>query len=72
MTSRHVKIASGGRVALPAEFRKALGLSVGDSVVIELKDGGLRLRPLVAAIERAGNGPEIRPGRRLAGRRADP
>jgi AbrB family looped-hinge helix DNA binding protein len=53
MASRHVKIAPGGRVVLPAEFRKALGVSVGDSVVIELRDGELRLRSLDAAIRRA-------------------
>ena len=53
MPSRHVKIAPGGRVVLPAEFRKALGVSVGDSVVIELRDGELRLRSLDAAIRRA-------------------
>jgi AbrB family looped-hinge helix DNA binding protein len=53
MTSRHVKIAPGGRVVIPAEFRKALGVEVGDSVVIELKDGELRLRSLDAAIRRA-------------------
>jgi len=40
-------------VVLPAEFRKALGVSVGDSVVIELRDGELRLRSLDAAIRRA-------------------
>jgi bifunctional DNA-binding transcriptional regulator/antitoxin component of YhaV-PrlF toxin-antitoxin module len=34
MPVRHVKIAPGGRVVLPAEFRKALEVSVGDSVVI--------------------------------------
>jgi AbrB family looped-hinge helix DNA binding protein len=53
MQSRHVKIAPGGRVVLPAEFRKTLGVSVGDSVVIELEDGELRLRSLDAAIKRA-------------------
>jgi bifunctional DNA-binding transcriptional regulator/antitoxin component of YhaV-PrlF toxin-antitoxin module len=52
MASRHVKIAPGGRVVLPAEFRNALGVSVGDSAVIELRDGELRLRSLDAAIRR--------------------
>ncbi|HSA80492.1 MAG TPA: AbrB/MazE/SpoVT family DNA-binding domain-containing protein [Geminicoccaceae bacterium] len=53
MSSRHVKIAPGGRVVLPAEFRRALGVGVGDSVVIELRDGELRLRSLDAATRRA-------------------
>jgi AbrB family looped-hinge helix DNA binding protein len=53
MASRHVRIAPGGRVVIPAEFRKAIGVEVGDSVVIELKDGELRLRSLDAAIRGA-------------------
>jgi AbrB family looped-hinge helix DNA binding protein len=53
MTSRHVRIAPGGRLVIPAEFRKALGVEVGDAMVIELKDGELRLRSLDAAIRRA-------------------
>ena len=36
--SRHVKIARGGRLVLPAAFRKSLGVSVGEIVVIELND----------------------------------
>jgi bifunctional DNA-binding transcriptional regulator/antitoxin component of YhaV-PrlF toxin-antitoxin module len=42
-----------GEWVLPGELRKALGVSVGDSVVIEIKDGELRLRSLDAAIKRA-------------------
>ncbi len=53
MTSRHVKIAQGGRVVIPMEFRKALGVSMGDDVVIELKEGELRLRSRKAAIRHA-------------------
>lgn len=52
MAARHVRIAPGGRVVVPAEFRKALGLAVGDDVVIELKDGELHLHSLDAAIRR--------------------
>jgi len=53
MAARHVRIAPGGRVVIPAEFRKALGLAVGDDVVIEIKDGELRLRSLREAVRRA-------------------
>lgn len=53
MASRHVRIAPGGRVVIPAEFRKALGVSVGDDLVMRLEDGGLRLRSRDAAIRRA-------------------
>ena len=52
MASRRVRIAPGGRVVIPAEFRKALGVEVGDSVVIELKDDELRLRSRQAAIKK--------------------
>ena len=52
MASRHVKIAPGGRVVIPVEFRKALGVEVGDAMVVELRDGELRLRSLDTAIKR--------------------
>lgn len=52
MPSRHVKIAQGGRVVIPAEFRKALGVAVGDNLVIELKDDELRLRSRTATIKK--------------------
>ena len=52
MSSRHVRIGPGGRVVIPAEFRKALGVEIGDGVVIELKGDELRLRSRQAAIKR--------------------
>jgi AbrB family looped-hinge helix DNA binding protein len=52
MSSRHVRIAPGGRVVIPAEFRKALGVGVGDDMVIELNGDELRLRSRQAAIKR--------------------
>jgi AbrB family looped-hinge helix DNA binding protein len=50
MPRRHVRIAPGGRVVIPAEYRKALGIKVGDHVVIELQDDELRVRSRRAAI----------------------
>jgi AbrB family looped-hinge helix DNA binding protein len=52
MPSRNVRIAPGGRVVIPAEYRKALGVGVGDQVVIELKGDELRLRSRQAAIKK--------------------
>lgn len=52
MSSRHVRIAPGGRVVIPAEFRRALGVEVGDDMVIELMNGELRLRSFDAALKR--------------------
>ena len=50
---RHlVRIAQGGRVVIPAEFRKALGVGIGDEMVIELQGEELRLRSRQDAIKR--------------------
>jgi AbrB family looped-hinge helix DNA binding protein len=44
MNSRvKTKLGAGGRVVIPAEFRHALGLKEGDSVVISCEDA--RIRP---------------------------
>ena len=37
------KVGEGGRIVIPAEFRKALGLSIGDVVVIRLDGKELRI-----------------------------
>lgn len=39
------KLVSGGRLQLPVEVRRALGLEDGDTVVMVVKDGELRVRP---------------------------
>lgn len=38
-----MKISEGGRVVVPAEIRKALGIQDGDTVLWELADGEARL-----------------------------
>ncbi|MDM7321910.1 MAG: AbrB/MazE/SpoVT family DNA-binding domain-containing protein [Gammaproteobacteria bacterium] len=38
-----MKMSEGGRVVVPAEIRKALGLKDGDTVLWELVDGEARL-----------------------------
>ena len=52
MPSRVVRISPGGRVVIPAEFRKALGVGIGDDMLIQLKGEELRLRSRQAAIKR--------------------
>jgi AbrB family looped-hinge helix DNA binding protein len=52
MPGRRVRIAPGGRVVIPAAFRKALGVEIGDDMVIELTGDELRLRSRRAAIKR--------------------
>lgn len=38
-----MKMSEGGRVVVPVEVRRALGLQEGDTVMIELADGEARL-----------------------------
>ena len=52
MPSRRVRIAPGGRVVIPAEYRKALGVGIGDHVVLELQGDELRLRSRQATIKK--------------------
>ena len=44
MQSRAVKIIEGGKLIIPALFRRELEIGIGDTVVIELVDGELRVR----------------------------
>ena len=39
-------------MVIPSEFRKALGVDVGDSLIIKLEDDELRLRSRQAAIRK--------------------
>ena len=45
MNIHRTRFVSGGRVQVPADMRRALGVSDGDLVVLRLVDGELRLRP---------------------------
>lgn len=48
-----VKISKGGRIVIPAAFRKQMGLHTGDDVVLELEDGCLRLSTRADGLKRA-------------------
>jgi AbrB family looped-hinge helix DNA binding protein len=48
-----VKIASGGRIVLPAEYRRALGLREGEDAILVLEDQELRILSRREAIRRA-------------------
>lgn len=52
MNIQRGKIVSGGRLQLPADLRRQLELSVGDSLQIEVVDGEIRLLPMRTAIKR--------------------
>jgi AbrB family looped-hinge helix DNA binding protein len=53
MQTIKTKISEGGRVVIPSEYRKQLGLEVGSEVMIELVNGELRIFTLDVAIKRA-------------------
>ena len=46
------KIDKNGRVFIPAEYRKELGLNPGDAVVIKLLDGELQIVSHAEALRR--------------------
>jgi AbrB family looped-hinge helix DNA binding protein len=47
------RVNENGRVVIPASFRKALGINVGDEVVLRIADDELRISTLKRRIERA-------------------
>ncbi|MHC4550441.1 MAG: AbrB/MazE/SpoVT family DNA-binding domain-containing protein [Planctomycetota bacterium] len=53
MQEKVARIGPHGRIVIPAPFRRALGLEVGDEVVVVLDRGGLRLLTPRQAILRA-------------------
>ncbi len=53
MISIKTKIGEGGRVVVPAPYRKELGLKPGDDVILVLEDGEVRITTLPRVIQRA-------------------
>jgi AbrB family looped-hinge helix DNA binding protein len=53
MTAFKTKLAEGGRIVIPAEYRQALGLHVGDELILRLEDGEVRIFSSRQAIKRA-------------------
>ena len=53
MTTTVVKIGQGGRIVLPAPFRKALGVKTGDDLILSLRDGEVRIFTRREAVRRA-------------------
>ncbi len=41
-----IKIAANGTITLPAKLRKALGLTAGDLVSAELRNGRIVIKPV--------------------------
>lgn len=67
MNNVRTKLGQGGRIVLPAQFRKAMGVKPGDELIMAMKDGEVRVFTRQAAIKRAqGMLKHIAPGRSLA------
>ena len=47
------KLGEGGQVVIPPEFLQILGLEVGDTVILRLEDGKMRIFIPQTAIRRA-------------------
>lgn len=47
------KLGEGGRLVIPAEYRRALGVETGDDLVLILEDQSLRVLTPHEAIKRA-------------------
>jgi AbrB family looped-hinge helix DNA binding protein len=61
------RVNENGRVVIPASFRKALGINVGDELVLRIKDDELRIMTLKRRLQRAQESVRrhIKPGRSL-------
>jgi len=78
MIQTKTKLAEDGTIVIPEEYRQALGLRIGDEVILRLEDGTLHLFTPRQAIEHAQEllRPYFPPGRSLsdeliAGRRLE-
>lgn len=46
------KVSDGGRIVIPAQFRKALGIEIGQNVTLSVEDDELRVTSSKAALKR--------------------
>jgi AbrB family looped-hinge helix DNA binding protein len=53
MPQVRARLDQGGRVVIPADYRRALGLRPGEEVILRLEDGEVRMLSLSSAIRRA-------------------
>jgi AbrB family looped-hinge helix DNA binding protein len=53
MEAQRVKIVDGGKLVIPAAMRRELGINTGDTVLVDVDDGELRVRSVPRALERA-------------------
>jgi len=48
-----MRVNENGRVVIPASFRQALGISIGDEVILRIVDDELRITTLRRRLQRA-------------------
>ena len=52
-TETRQRVNENGRVVIPASFRKALGINIGDEVVLRMEDDELRITTVKRRVARA-------------------
>lgn len=53
MEEARTRVNENGRIVIPASFRKALGIEVGDEIVLRIEDDKLRITTQQQRIQRA-------------------
>jgi AbrB family looped-hinge helix DNA binding protein len=53
MNATRAKVSESGRISIPAEFRKAVGLDHGGDVIVELDGRDIRIRTVDEVVARA-------------------
>lgn len=53
MRNVRTRIGAGGRVVIPAAFRRALGIAPGDEAIMQLDEGAVRILTPAQALKRA-------------------
>ena len=53
VNSIKLKMAPNGRIVVPLEFRKALGVAAGGELILSWEDEGLRIATIGKNLERA-------------------
>lgn len=48
-----VRIVEGGRIVIPANFRKAIGAKEGDTLILQLDETGLKLMTRAEGLRKA-------------------
>ena len=63
-----LRVNENGRIVIPAQFRKALGIEVGDEIVLVIEDDELRITTLQRRLQKARERAKryLKPGTSLA------